>query len=100
VHDHLVRAFEVLDSYRDLMSGLLDVYLTTVSNRLNVVMKQLAIISTIFLPITFITGVFGMNFGHLPQVEHDPGSLFWYVIAAMGIITLVQIWIFKRRGWL
>jgi magnesium transporter len=99
VHDHLVRAFEVLDSYRDLMSGLLDVYLTTVSNRLNVVMKQLAIISTIFLPITFITGVFGMNFGHSPQVEQDNGSFFWYAIAAMGAITITQIWFFKKRGW-
>src|SRR5260370_39402918 len=58
IHDHLIRAFEVLDSYRDLMSGILDVYLTTVSNRLNVVMKQLALIATIFLPITLVTGVF------------------------------------------
>ena len=73
IHDHLIRAFEILDSYRDLMSGMLDVYLTTVSNRLNEVMKQLTIIATIFMPITFITGVFGMNFGHLPQVEHDGG---------------------------
>ena len=87
VHDHLLRAFEVLDSYRDLMSGMLDVYLTTVSNRLNVVMKQLTIIATIFMPITFITGVFGQNFGHLPQVEHDNGYFFWSVLAFMGLIT-------------
>ena len=100
VHDHLLRAFEVLDSYRDLMSGMLDVYLTTVSNRLNVVMKQLTIIATIFMPITFITGVFGQNFGHLPQVEHDNGYLFWLVLAFMGLITLMQVWYFKRRGWL
>lgn len=100
VHDHLVRAFEVLDSYRDLMSGLLDVYLTTVSNRLNVVMKQLAIIATIFMPITFITGVFGQNFGHLPQVEHDNGSAFYIVLAAMAVITAGQLWYFKRKGWL
>jgi magnesium transporter len=100
VHDHLIRAFEVLDSYRDLMSGMLDVYLTTVSNRLNVVMKQLTIIATIFMPITFITGVFGQNFGHLPQVEHDNGYLFWLVLAFMGLITVMQIWYFKKREWL
>src|SRR5579859_672070 len=100
VHDHLIRAFEVLDSYRDLMSGMLDVYLTTVSNRLNVVMKQLTIIATIFMPITFITGVFGQNFGHLPQVEHDNGYLFWIVLAFMGLITVLQIWYFKKRAWL
>ncbi|HJT59706.1 MAG TPA: magnesium/cobalt transporter CorA [Ktedonobacteraceae bacterium] len=100
VHDHLVRAFEILDSYRDLMSGMLDVYLTTVSNRLNVVMKQLAIIATIFMPITFVTGVFGQNFGHLPQVEHDNGYLFWYVLLGMAILTVFQIVYFKRRGWM
>jgi magnesium transporter len=100
VHDHLIRAFEILDSYRDLMSGMLDVYLTTVSNRLNEVMKQLTIIATIFLPITFITGVFGMNFGHLPQVEHDSGYLFWIALLGMGIISVMQIWYFRRRKWL
>jgi magnesium transporter len=100
VHDHLVRTFEVLDSYRDLMSGLLDVYLSTISNRLNEVMKQLAIIATIFLPITFITGVFGQNFAHSPQVEHDAGYNFWIVLGFMGLITIVQIWYFKYRKWM
>ena len=100
IHDHLIRAFEILDSYRDLMSGMLDVYLTTVSNRLNEVMKQLTIIATIFMPITFITGVFGMNFGHLPQVEHDGGYFFWITLLVMGIITVTQIWYFRRRKWL
>ncbi len=100
IHDHLVRTFEVLDSYRDLMSGLLDVYLTTVSNRLNEVMKQLAIISTIFLPITFVTGVFGQNFGHSPQVEHDNGANFWIVISVMLLITLCQLLYFRYRKWI
>ena len=100
VHDHLIRAFEVLDSYRDLMSGLLDVYLTTVSNRLNVVMKQLTIIATIFMPITFVTGVFGQNFGHMPQVEHDAGFNFWIALLFMLAISLGQLWFFKRRGWI
>lgn len=99
VRDHTVRVFEMLDSYRDLLSGLLDVYLTTVSNRLNVVMKQLTIIATIFMPITFVTGVFGMNFGHMPQVEHDTGWNFWLVLLAMAIITGAQVWYFRRRGW-
>jgi magnesium transporter len=100
VHDHLIRTFEVLDSYRDLMSGLLDVYLTTVSNRLNQVMKQLTIIATIFMPLTFITGVFGQNFLHSPQVETDRGMNFWIVLAAMAIITVAQIWYFKSRKWI
>jgi magnesium transporter len=100
VHDHLIRTFEVLDSYRDLMSGLLDVYLTTVSNRLNQVMKQLTIIATIFMPLTFITGVFGQNFLHSPQVETDRGMNFWIVLAAMAIISVAQIWYFKSRKWI
>ncbi len=100
VRDHTVRVFEMLDSYRDLLSGLLDVYLTTVSNRLNVVMKQLTIIATIFMPITFITGVFGMNFGHMPQVDHDAGFNFWIVLVGMAVITAGQIWYFRRRGWM
>src|SRR6266699_2818364 len=99
VHDHPVRASEILASYRDLMSGLLDVYLTTVSNRLNQVMKQLTIIATIFMPITFITGVFGQNFAHSPQVEHDGGYNFWIVLVAMALISIVQIWYFRKRGW-
>ena len=90
----------MLDSYRDLMSGLLDVYLTTVSNRLNHVMKQLTIIATIFLPITFMTGVFGMNFGHLPQVEHDSGLNFWIVLLVMALVTAGQFLYFKRKGWI
>jgi magnesium transporter len=100
VRDHMMRVFELLDSYRDLLSGLLDVYLTTVSNRLNGVMKQLTIIATIFMPITFITGVFGMNFGHMPQVEHDAGFNFWWVILAMIVLSVGQIWYFRKRGWM
>jgi magnesium transporter len=96
----LVRAFEVLDSDRDLMSGLLDVYLTTVANRQNEVLKRLTIIATIFLPLTFIASVLGQNFGHMPQVEHDAGFNFLLVLLLMGLITLFQIWYFKRLGWL
>jgi magnesium transporter len=100
VHDHMVRVFEVLDSYRDLMSSLLDVYLSTVSNRLNEIMKALAIVSTIFLPITFITGVFGQNFGHAPQIDHDNGWNFWIVLAVMALITLAQIIYYRYRKWI
>lgn len=100
VRDHTVRVYEMLDSYRDLLSGLLDVYLSTVSNRLNSVMKQLAIIATIFMPITFITGVFGQNFGVMPQVISDHGLNFWLALAFMALITGGQIWYFRRRGWL
>jgi magnesium transporter len=100
VHDHLLRIFEVIDSYRDLMSGMLDAYLSTVSNRLNEVMKRLTIIATIFLPITFITGVFGQNFAFSPQVVRDNGYFFWYVLAFMALVTVAQLVYFRWKGWM
>ena len=71
VYDHLVRTFEVVDSYRDLMSSAMDAYLSMVSNRQNEIMKRLTLFTTIFMPITFLTGLFGQNFRYMPQVEHD-----------------------------
>ena len=62
VYDHLIRIGDIVDTYRDLLTGAMDVYLSTVSNRLNAVMKQLAIIATVFMPLTFLTGFFGQNF--------------------------------------
>jgi magnesium transporter len=99
VYDHLIRISDLIDSYRDLLTGAMDVYLSTVSNRLNAVMKQLAVIATVFLPLTFITGFYGQNFGWL--VRHVGG---WPAFVSLGIGTeLVALAIllvfFKRRGW-
>jgi magnesium transporter len=99
VYDHLIRISDLIDTYRDLLSSSMDVFLSTVSNRLNVVMKQLAVIATIFLPLTFITGFFGQNFGWL--VGHIGG---WPAFVGLGIgLELVAvallIALFKRRGW-
>ena len=69
VYDHLIRISDLIDSYRDLLTGAMDVYLSTVSNRLNTVMKQLAVIATIFLPLTWITGFFGQNFGFMVRTS-------------------------------
>ena len=74
VYDHLIRIGDVVDTYRDLLTGATDVYLSTVSNRLGAVTKQLAVIATVFLPLTFVTGFFGQNFpwmvGHIGGVGH------------------------------
>ncbi len=99
VYDHLIRISDLIDSYRDLLSGAMDVYLSTVSNRLNAVMKQLTIIATIFLPLAWITGFFGQNFGFM--VRHI-GS--WETFLVFGIITEVlaiatMLGYFKRKGW-
>jgi magnesium transporter len=99
IYDHLIRISDLIDTYRDLLTSSMDVFLSTVSNRLNVVMKQLAIIATIFLPLTFITGFFGQNFGWL--VLHVRG---WEQFLIFGIgVELASvaflIAFFKRRGW-
>jgi magnesium transporter len=99
VYDHLIRISDLIDSYRDLLSSAMDVYLSTVSNRLNAVMKQLAVIATIFLPLAWLTGFFGQNFGWL--VRSIGG---WETFVGLGVGTeLVALAIllafFKRRGW-
>ncbi|MDP9341875.1 MAG: magnesium/cobalt transporter CorA [Actinomycetota bacterium] len=99
VYDHLIRISDLIDSYRDLLTGAMDVYLSTVSNRLNVVMKQLTVIATIFLPLTFITGFFGQNFRWM--VSHI-GSMAVFLTLGVGAEIAIVVFLltsFKRRGW-
>jgi magnesium transporter len=98
VYDHLVRMTDLAESYRDIVSGLLDAYLSVTSNNLNQVMKVLTIISTIFLPLSVITGFFGMNFKYLPGAEWEYG-----VIAAAVFMLAVgagMLFLFRRNNWL
>lgn len=97
LHDHLIRANEIVESYRDLVSNMLDAYLATISNRLNEVMKRLTLLATIFMPITFITGFFGMNFTAMP---FSWNWLFWITIAATVITPLAMLVWFVRSGWI
>ena len=88
VYDHLIRLSEMIDSYRDLLTGVIDVYLSTVANRRDQIMKQLTVLAAIFLPITFITGFFGQNFGYM--VDHLIGSPHAFVIGTgIQIATVV-----------
>jgi magnesium transporter len=100
IYDHLVRTFEVIDSYRDLMSNAMDAYLSMVSNLQNEVMKRLTIFASIFLPITFVTGLFGQNFAAMPQVQHDNGYLWWIVLGGMATLSLGQLVYYRRQGWM
>jgi magnesium transporter len=100
VYDHLIRISEQIDTYRDLLTGAMDVYLSTVSNRLNAVMKQLTIVSTIFLPLTFVTGFFGQNFGWM--VSHVDTLQAFLTFGAGGLIVplvLLLAW-FKRSHYI
>jgi magnesium transporter len=99
VYDHLIRISDLIDSYRDLLTGAMDVYLSTVSNRLNAVMKQLTVIATIFLPLSWLTGFFGQNFGwmvrHIGRWETFVGFGVGVEVFAMAAL----LYFFKRRGW-
>ena len=99
IYDHLIRISDLIDSYRDLLSGATDLYLSTVSNRQNDVMKQLTVIATIFLPLAFITGFFGQNFGWM--VRHiASGWAFWVLGIGSMLATAVGLLVFfRRKAW-
>ncbi len=101
LYDHLIRISDLVDGYRDLVSGAMDTHLSMVSNRLNVVMKQLAIIATVFLPLGFLTGFFGQNFAWL--TGHLQTNLGWFLFLGIGselVAIILLLILFKRRGWL
>lgn len=98
VYDHVIQVIDSVDIYREMLSGMLDMYLSSVSNRLNQVMKVLTIIATIFMPLTFIAGVYGMNFKHMPELEWRYG--YPTVLALMAFIPGIMLIYFKRKKWL
>jgi magnesium transporter len=99
VYDHLIRLTEMLDAYRDLSTSALDVYLSAASNRLNDVTKQLAVIATIFLPLAFVTGFFGQNFGWMVDHVSSPEAFLVLGIGAQVAVVAVLLGVFKWRGW-
>jgi len=98
IYDHLIRVTDLAENYRDLISGALEAYLSVVSNRMNEIMKVLTIFSAIMLPLTFIAGLYGMNFDNLPEL-HWAYSYF-VVLALMLIVALGMLYMFWRKGWI
>ncbi len=98
IYDHFLRTNDLVDSYRDLVTSALEAYLSVQSNRKNEIMKTLTLIATVMLPITFIAGVYGMNFKHIPELDWDWG--YWYALALMGIVTVFCLIWFWRKGWI
>ena len=98
VYDHTIRVVESVDSYRDLITGMLEIYLSSVSNRLNEIMKVLTVFSTIFIPLTFLTGIYGMNFQDMPELRW-PWSypILWGIFISIPVILLIY---FRKRKWL
>jgi len=98
VYDHTIQVIDTIENLRDMVSGMLDIYLSSISNRLNSVMKVLTIIATIFIPLTFIVGVYGMNFKYMPELEWRFGyPLIWLIMLAIGISMLI---LFRKKNWL
>ena len=97
IYDHVAHLIDALDTYKDLTSGLMDIYINTQNTRMNEVMKVLTVISTIFMPLTFIVGIYGMNFDNMPELR-------WYfgyplVMIFMGIIVIAMVIYFKYKKW-
>lgn len=98
VHDHLLKLVEMLESNRDFSSDLRDSYISLNSNNMNTIMATLTIITTIFMPLTFIAGVYGMNFSYMPELEWRYG--YFMILLFMGVIAIGMFYVFKRKGWL
>ena len=98
IYDHTIQVIESLDTYRDLLGGVMDLYMNSVSNRMNEIMKVLTIMSSIFIPLTFIAGIYGMNFEYIPELGYKWGyGAVWVLMIA---IALLLLWLFRRKRWL
>lgn len=98
VYDHTVNFIESLESIRDTLSGMMDIYMASVSQRVNLELRALTVVAMLFMPATLIAGIFGMNFNHMPWINEYNG--FWWALAIMAGIALLMILIFWRRQWL
>jgi magnesium transporter len=99
VHDHLVRLADEAMFFQDRITSLLDAYLSNVSNQLNSVMKVLTVIATIFMPLTVLTGMWGMNVP-LPHLPGNDAAQFWWIVILMLATSAVMLWFFRRKGWI
>ena len=100
LYDHLIRISDMVDSYRDLVSGAVDTHISMVSNRMNVIMKQLTIIATVFLPLSYLTGFFGQNFGFMVNGPQSHEWAFWVFGVGLELFALISLVVYGRRsGW-
>ncbi|MEW9097311.1 MAG: magnesium/cobalt transporter CorA [Clostridiaceae bacterium] len=97
VYDHTIEIVDIIETYRDILSGMLDTYLSSVSNKTNEIMKVLTIFSTIFIPLSFLTGIYGMNFEYMPELKFKHGYLIFWVITITCILAMVDY--FRRKKW-
>ena len=99
VYDHLQRLADDASMFQDRITGILDAYLTNVSNKLNEVMKVLTLVATVFMPLTLVSGIWGMNV-HLPEFPGGDGAQFWWLAGIMLAVIGVMVALFRRNRWL
>jgi magnesium transporter len=98
VYDHIIQVIDTLETFRDMVSGMIDIYLSSLSYRMNEIMKVLTLIATIFIPLTFVAGVYGMNFDYMPELRHPYGYfMVWGVMIGVVVVMLVY---FRKRQWI
>lgn len=98
VYDHIVQAIDAMEGFRDVLSSMMDIYLTSLTNRMNEIMKVLTIIATIFIPITFLASVFGMNFDYMPELNYHWG--YFIVLGVMFSVVSTMLLFFRRKKWI
>jgi magnesium transporter len=98
VYDHVVQIIDTIETFREMLSSMLDIYLSSVSNRMNQVMKVLTIIATIFMPLTFLAGIYGMNFKYMPELAWQWG--YPLILSVMIVVGCVMLFLFKRKKWM
>lgn len=98
VYDHTIQAIDTIENFRDLVSGMLEVYLSHISHKMNEIMKVLTVVSTIFVPLTFIASIYGMNFDHMPELHTEHG--YFSVLGLMFILCCCMLYYFRRKKWL
>jgi len=98
VYDHTIQVIDTIETYRDMVSGMLDTYLSSISNRMNEVMKVLTIFAAIFIPLTFVAGIYGMNFAYMPELGWKWG--YFAVLAIMATIGISMLIYFRNKKWL
>jgi magnesium transporter len=98
VYDHTIQVIDTIETFRDMLSGMLDLYISSIGNKTNEVMRVLTIIATIFIPLTFIAGLYGMNFEYMPELKWR-----WsypLVLLLIGVIGIFMLFYFRRKKWL
>ena len=98
LYDHIIQVSENIEIYREMTWGLMDMYMTTISNKMNEVMKVLTIMASIFIPLTFLAGIYGMNFEHMPELEYEYS--YPILLGSMFVLLLGMLYYFKRKRWL